>query len=111
MDYRDFYHFLEGLADYPSWAGRVDYGSKHRRLQPEKSSWANAATISDVFEQLIDRHRQSILVISYRDDGIPSRSQLMHLLGRHKRQVHEAALPMQYALAHKKSHELLLIGQ
>jgi adenine-specific DNA methylase len=110
VDYRDFYHFLEGLADEVSWSERIDYQSKHRRLKPEKSPWTNAATIPQAFEQLLDRHRNSILVVSYRDDGIPSKGQLIEMMRRYKPTVYQASLPMQYALAHKKSQELLLIG-
>ncbi|MCB9457875.1 MAG: DNA adenine methylase [Anaerolineaceae bacterium] len=110
VDYRDFYHFLEGMTDYYHWDSRIDYGSKHRRLQPEKSPWNSTETIPDVFEQLVQRHQDSILVISYRDDGIPSKDQLLQILRSHKKTVHEAAQPKQYALAHRKSHELLLIA-
>lgn len=110
VDYRDFYHFLEGLVDYEAWHTRIDYNSKNRRLQPQKSIWNGAETITDAFEQLIKRHRESILVISYRDDGIPSKEQLVRLLRNYKKQVREATQPKQYALAHKKSHELLLIA-
>jgi adenine-specific DNA-methyltransferase len=110
VDYRDFYHFLEGMVDYAAWPERVDYRSKHRRLQPEKSIWNHATTITDAFAALLERHRHSILVISYRDDGIPSKATLMDLLRMHKRQVIEAAQPKQYVLSNKQSHELLLIA-
>jgi adenine-specific DNA methylase len=110
VDYRDFYHFLEGLVDYDAWQGQIDYKSKHRRLQPIKSHWNNPATLLDVFEQLIARHRESIIVISYREDGIPSKHQLQRILSGYKSVVHEAAQDKQYALAHSKSRELLLIG-
>jgi adenine-specific DNA methylase len=110
VDYRDFYHFLEGLVDYEAWHTRIDYNSKHRRLQPQKSLWNSAGTITDAFEHLIRRHRESILVVSYRDDGTPSKEQLVRLLSKYKKQVVEATQSKQYALAHKKSHELLLIA-
>ncbi len=110
VDYRDFYHFLEGLTDYKNWHAQIDHNSKHHRLQPQKSPWNSPGTIAESFEQLIKRHEASVLVISYRDDGIPSREQLVRLLRKYKKQVHEATQSKQYALAHKKSHELLLIA-
>lgn len=110
VDYRDFYHFLEGLMMYEDWSDYIDHNSKHRRLKPEKSPWVSSTAIIGEFERLIQRHRDSTLVISYRDDGIPSKEQLLQLLREHKKQVYEAAQPMQYALAHRKSHELLLIA-
>lgn len=110
VDYRDFYHFLEGLMHYDTWANQIDYSSKHRRLKSEKSDWNNAATIERALEQLMQRHRESILVVSYRDDGIPSKERLIAMLKAHKPHVYETTQPKQYALAHHKSHELLLIA-
>ncbi|HRE46920.1 MAG TPA: DNA adenine methylase [Aggregatilineales bacterium] len=110
VDYRDFYHFLEGLVHYDSWRTHIDYRSKHRRLQPQESPWNQAGEIIKAFEQLIERHRKSILVISYRDDGIPSKDDLIRLLSRYKKQVTASSQPKQYALAHAKAHELVLIG-
>jgi DNA adenine methylase/adenine-specific DNA-methyltransferase len=110
VDYRDFYHFLEGLTQYAKWGANIDYTSKHRRLHPEKSRWLHPSTLLGVFEQLIERHRQSILVISYREDGVPSKHELVNLLGKYKKRVIEAVLPKKYVLSSKNSHELLLIG-
>lgn len=110
VDYRDFYHFLEGLMDYSQWHTLVDYASKHRRLTPQPSVWNNPKTILSAFDALIAHHRDSILVISYRDDGIPSKSQLIDLLKVYKADVYEAQKAQQYVLSNKKSHEILLIG-
>ena len=111
VDYRDFYHFLEGIVNYENWAELIDYKSKHRRLTPKKSLWNTPASIVEAFEALIERHRNSILLVSYRDDGIPTKKQLVQMLLSYKKHVHEAAQPMQYALAHQKNHELLLIAE
>jgi adenine-specific DNA-methyltransferase len=110
VDYRDFYHFLEGLVDYDNWNEMVDYSSKHRRLQPIASPWNKANTVIDAFHDLIARHQSSIIVISYRDDGIPSKEQILDILHRYKKQVHQAKQSQKYALAGNSSHELLLIG-
>lgn len=111
VDYRGFYHFLEGLVDYRNWQTKIDYKSKHRRLVPQRSEWNRSDSILGAFDKLIERHRHSILVISYRDDGIPSKRQLIQLLLKYKSDVYEAAQTQKYALAHKKSRELLLIAK
>lgn len=110
VDYRDFYHFLEGVMDYDNWADQIDTDSKHCRLQRQVSPWNDAATITAEFARLFDRHRDSILVLSYRDDGIPSKAQLKRLLLEYKETVYEAVQPMQYVLSNKPSHELLLVA-
>lgn len=111
VDYRDFYHFLEGLVDYDEWDSKIDYRSRHKRLIPEPSVWNSDKTIYEAFETIIERHQKSILVISYRDDGLPTKAALVNLLKRHKTHVREVKQPQKYALAKRASHELLLIAE
>jgi adenine-specific DNA-methyltransferase len=110
VNYHEFYHFLEGLSDYERWPEHIDYGSKHRRLIPQSSVWDDPKKILEAFEAVIARHHRSILVVSYRDDGIPSKTDLIQLLQRYKTQVTEAQQTQQYALSTKNLHELLLIA-
>ncbi len=76
----------------------------------QNSPWNRADVILDAFEAIIKRHQDSILVVSYRDDGIPSKTQLLDLLRKYKQNVREAAKLQKYALAIQQSHELLLIA-
>lgn len=112
VDYRDFYHFLEGLTFYDEWEKQVDYSSKHRRLIPQSNEWTDKKRIYGAFERLFQRYRNSILVVSYRSDGIPSESALVHLLERYKPTVRvEHFGRYQYVLSkNTKSTEMLLIG-
>jgi adenine-specific DNA methylase len=110
VDYRDFYHFLEGMMDLASWSAWVDYDSKHRRLLPQPSPWVDPQRIGDAFEALVKRHRDSMLMVSYRDDGIPSRKTLVEMLGGYKSSVRVATLPQQYVLSKRASHELLIVA-
>jgi adenine-specific DNA-methyltransferase len=111
VDYRDFYHFLEGMTLGAEWEMQIDHKSRHRRLKPQKSVWASADTILQALEELIARHRDSIIVISYRDDGIPSKAQLVGLLSAFKRDVSQATLPKKYVLSTRSSNEVLLIAK
>lgn len=111
VDYRDFYHFLEGLTDYANWSQQIDFASKHRRLTPLASIWHSRHTIAQALEMLIERHRHSTIVLSYRDDGIPSRDQIIGILRRYKAHVTDVSQSKRYVLSHKHSHELLIIGE
>jgi len=113
VDYRDFYHFLEGLTDYDSWSDQVDMKSKHRRLIREPNLWTDKAKIYHAFEQVFEKFANSIIVLSYRSDGIPSESELLNILKRYKSDIRiERYHNYQYALSkNKKSSEILLIGQ
>ena len=64
------------------------------------------------FDRLFDRYRQSILVTSYRSDGIPSEAELVTLLKKYKRHVRvERFGRYKYVLStNSRSKEILLIG-
>lgn len=87
-DYFHFYHFLEGLADYEGWRDRIDWSKKHLPLKPlGKCLWLDKNKVFGAFNDLFEKFRQSLLVISYRTDGIPSPEELMSLLHRHGRKI------------------------
>jgi len=112
VDYFDFYHFLEGLAQYDEWPNLIDHGSKHRRLKPRRNEWNDPNRIAGAFDRLFRRYRDSIIVVSYRSDGIPPQTELVSLLKRHKSSVRlEHFGRYKYVLStNNGSSELLLIA-
>ncbi len=112
VDYRDFYHFLEGMTMYDEWGKHIDQRSKHLRLQPQKSEWTDRKEIHFAFDRLFQRFADSYLVVSYRSDGIPSESELIALLKKYKRNVRvEHYGQYKYVLStNSESKEILLIA-
>lgn len=112
VDYHAFYHFLEGLTMYDDWGHNIDQDTKHRRLKPQPNPWTDKKQIHKAFDQLFSRYKDSILVVSYRSDGIPSESELISLLKRYKHRVQvEHFGHYQYVLStNSRSKEILLIG-
>lgn len=113
VDYRDFYHFLEGLLLYDEWAQHIDSRSKHRRLKRQPNPWTDKNTIHQAFDELFRHYRDSILVVSYRSDGIPTADELCALLQRYKRQVHQERYgAYKYVLStNHQSEEILFIAE
>ena len=112
VDYRDFYHFLDGICDYQGWEEKIDFNSKHRRLLPIKSPWSDPKQILGQFHSIFDRYSDSTIVVSYRSSGIPEISELKRQLERHKKFVSVSYKEgYQYALSPNKANdEVLLIG-
>ena len=112
LDYLDFYHFLEGIMNYDNWAEMIDPKSKHKRLKLKKSDWNKKDKIEFAFESLIEQFRDSILVISYRSDGIPSIEKIKDILilNGKKITIHESN-EMKYVLSNKKSSEILIVAE
>lgn len=113
VDYIDFYHFLEGLSDYPNWYKHIDFDSKHRKFKNKKSVWSDKNKITEAFDKLFEKYRDSILVVSYRSDGIPSPEELQNLMKKYKKNVYEAfRSEYKYVLSKNgESKEILLIGR
>ncbi len=112
-DYFDFYHFLEGLADYDHWENRLDQRKKHLPLKADtKSVWLDKKRVRQAFDDLFAKYRKSILVVSYRNDGVPTPEELQTLLKRHKREIRSFSnKPYKYVLSsNSTSHEALLVA-
>ncbi len=113
VNYLDFYHFLEGMTDYPNWERRIDHTKKHRPLKGAKSAWSDPKRTFAAFEKLFDKYKDSILVISYRSDGIPSEEELVNLLRTYKSDVQQIHYGQyKYVLStNTESKEILLIAR
>ncbi len=113
VDYIGFYHFLEGLSDYQNWYKHINFDSKHRKFKNKKSVWSDKNKITDAFDRLFAKYKESVLVVSYRSDGIPSPETLQSLMKQYKRNVYEAfRSEYKYALSKNgDSKEILLIGR
>ncbi|MBC8185872.1 DNA adenine methylase [candidate division KSB1 bacterium] len=112
VDYLGFYHFLEGIVNYSNWGNLLNLKSKHKRMvNHNNSAWAKPKEIYESFEKLIKKYQDSILVISYRSDGIPSIIELKSLLKKYKSNViEERKSNYKYVLSKTKTEEVLLIG-
>lgn len=65
----------------------IDYKSKHNRLIPKKNVLNDKKLIYKEFDKLFNKFQDSILVVSYRSDGIPSESELKELICQYKTNV------------------------
>ncbi len=112
VDYLEFYHFLEGLVNYDNWANTIDYNSKHKKLKSIPTVWMDKNKIHSAFDNLFCKFRDSILVVSYRSDGIPSIDELLDILKKYKHSVHAIKRKdYKYVLSINELEEVLLIGE
>lgn len=103
VDYRDFYHFLEGICSYDNWEEMIDYKSKHRRLKRIPNKWIDPKHISKSFEKAIAKFHDSKMVISYRDPGTPSVETLEKIMLSYKKNVRIHTRDYKYVLASKQN--------
>lgn len=111
VDYLDHYHFLEGLTELDAWADRIDRSRPHLPYKSAPSPWRKQKQIASAFTSLLEKHRDSILVVSYRADGIPTEAELAGMLERLGKRVRVHRADQRYALSTRPTHELVLVAE
>jgi len=111
MNYFDFYHFLEGIVFYNEWPKLIDKNSKHKKIKNGKNEWCSKGEIHNAFERLFDKFKNSILVVSYRDDGTPTIPELVNMLKKRKKSVEVKKLEYKYVLSDRNSKEVLIVAK
>lgn len=114
VNYMRFYHFLEGAADPLRWKERIDFNSKTLHLKQTKpNDWIDSSKNRNAFETLFNLYRDSTIVISYKEPGIPSKRELIYSLKKFKKKVISIpGIKYDYALNKNNGYhkEYLLIG-
>lgn len=111
-DYWRRYHFLEGLSKYESWEDRLDSCSDIRLIpRPEHfSRWSQKALFKDALFELVRRHRESIVALSYVTSAYPSRQQLTEFFESQFSDVSVNTIEHVHILSKSKKREMLLVG-
>lgn len=112
IDYADFYHFLEGLVDYSLFAGG-ESALAHRPIFRAATRWVSRDLAAKELEDVASAWPEATIVMSYRDDGIPSAAELCKCLSVQNRRVSLRHLgKYKYALSHSvTSREILLTAE
>ncbi len=112
VDYRDFYHFLEGLCIYEEWEKEIDFSKKHKPLKSLSNPWNDKDKITEAFRDLIQKFKKSHLVISYRSDGTPAIETIVKLVSTVKKKVFVYSFgEYKYVLStNGNSQEMLIVG-
>jgi len=112
VDYLNFYHFLQGLADYENWKNKINYRTINKRFYKNTNSWNDKYKIRWKFKELFEKFKDSILVISYRSDGIPTVDQIVTDLKFLKKRVQVYTFEnYKYALSNGRTSEVLIVGE
>lgn len=113
VDYLDFYHFLEGMVDYGNWGDRILKSYKHLPLKGKgENPWTKKKKIHSKFESVFKKFQDSVIVVSYRNDGSPTIEKLAELLSTYKNNVETHKISHKYVLSKNgESHEVLIIGK
>jgi len=85
-DYIRRYHFIEGLTRY--WKDiEIQEHTKTKKFKRYKSLFDSKRTIFEAFDKLFEKFKNSIIVLSYSSNSIPSKEEMIDLLKKYKSNV------------------------
>jgi DNA adenine methylase len=85
-DYCRRYHFVEGLVR--NWEGlAIQEHTKTKKFEKYKTPFSALKTVDRAFDELFKKFSDSILVVSYSSNSIPSKSRMIELLRKYKNEV------------------------
>lgn len=106
------YHFLEGIANYPDMHLLIENNLKIKQLRKNKymDEWEKPALFKDKLFSLIEKHSNSIVVLSYMTNALPHEEELLKFFKKQFKSVKLSRKDFSHALAKKKKTEILITG-
>lgn len=102
-DYTRRYHFVEGLVK--GWKDlEIDYNTKTKKFKKYASRFDSKLTVNNALDELFLRYKNSILVVSYSSNSIPSKTEMMELLGKYKKEVIIKEIDYRYSFGNQSSN-------
>ncbi len=113
VDYHARYHFLEALVNYDIFFEYFNPNKINKEVLIGKSlEFESKQTIYNDIDKLISKHKDKIIIFSYRNHGIPSPDELKEIFSSHGKIVKEYVLDNHFYALNKsndKLHELVYI--
>lgn len=114
ITYHSRYHFLEGLMNYAEIPGNIDRGKANLEIGVGKNlEFEKRSSYINELDELIYKHRDSIIALSYTTEGYPSIQELEEIIHRHKQTTYVCYLGKHgFALNRNNAdrQEVLIIG-
>lgn len=94
------YHFVEGLAR--NWEGvEMQWQTKTKKFKSYPTPFTTRQGAYDALDALFERHRESILLVSYSSNSLPTREEILALLAQHKPLVEIVSLDHRYSFGNQ----------
>ncbi|WP_422352062.1 DNA adenine methylase [Stenotrophomonas sp. AR026] len=111
--YVDRYHFIEGILLKDGWNEKIDFNTRNRRLRPGYFSepWEDSRQFPSLLAEFLDKHRHSVVALSYAEDRVPSIREIRRMFLSIFRSVQTHKYRTTHALSSSGVDEFLIIGE
>ena len=94
------YHFVEGLAR--DWQGvNMQWHTKTKKFKSYPTPFSTRSGAEDAFDKLFSRLRESILMVSYSSNSLPTKDEIVSLMSKYKSHVEVIDIDYKYSFANQ----------
>lgn len=99
-DYIRRYHFVEGFVK--NWEGLIiEQNTKTKKFKKYPSPFDSKNTVNDALDRLFRKYKDSIIVVSYSSNSIPTKEDMIALLKKYKMNVELKEIDYQYSFGNQ----------
>ena len=99
------YHFVEGLAR--NWEGvDMQWHTKTKKFKSYPTPFSSRLGAYEAFDRLFKQLKDSVIVVSYSSNSLPTKDEIVHLMAKYKSHVEVVDIDYRYSFAnqgHKKT--------
>jgi len=94
------YHFVEGLS--LDWKGiEIQEHTKTKKFKSYPTPFSSRKEVYVAFNQLFEKYRKNILIISYSSNSLPSMDEMLDMLKRYKQSVDVIPIDYKYSFGNQ----------
>lgn len=95
------YHFVEGLAR--NWKGvDMQWHTKTKKFKSYPTPFSSRSGAEDAFDKLFGRLQDSILLVSYSSNSLPTRKEIISLMSKYKKHVEVIDIDYRYSFGNQR---------
>lgn len=111
------YHFVEGLAR--DWKGvQIQEDTLTKKFKSYPTPFSTRKGAADAFDQLFKKFSDSILIVSYSSNSLPTQDEMVAIMAKHKKHVEVVPVDYRYSFGNQsgartnrnKVQEYLFLG-
>lgn len=96
------YHFVEGLAR--DWQGvEIQQNTKTKKFKSYPTPFSKKDTAYEAFEDLFRKYQQSILIVSYSSNSLPTQDEMIEIMKKYKANVEVIPIDYVYSFGNQKT--------
>ena len=96
------YHFLEGLAC--DWQGvEIQQHTKTKKFKSYPTPFSSKTGAAEAFNKLFEKYRDSILIVSYSSNSLPTQQEMIEIMKNHKKHVDVVPIDYTYSFGNQKT--------